>query len=413
MQIFKFLWALYIFFIFYGALIPFNFDLTAASILSNINGIEIIPFVDSDGTRASIPDVVQNILFFIPFGLLGFVVNQWRGKIFIPFLVLMGLSLSFSVECLQILTIDRTSSVTDLITNSLGTFVGAVTGVNLSSLFLKLENNNRVQKLGNNIYFYPFCVAFALVFLGTLQPFDFTLDVGETFWKIKRFIKNPFDFSGTLRDEGVVFFRFFLFGYVSSLFLKKEFKVGTAKIVVITSLMGIILEGAQLIISSRVPAMRDAFVNVIAVIAGVIFTRVSLSLFTEKVWGAIIMLTVTITAAMDALSPYLPAKEYTPMNLFPFLPYYQVTTFIALSNFIDSFLIYFPLGFLMCFIIKKNRPPLIVLIALVISLPLEFAQGNILGRYPDITDIIGGLIGALAGEQCYKLAWKENEEKKA
>ena len=87
------------------------------------------------------------------------------------------------------------------------------------------------------------------------------------------------------------------------------------------------------------------------------------------------------------------------MNWLPFLAYYERTTFIALSNFIASILVYFPLGYLIHRLRsdKKHGMILISLVALWIALPLELAQGMIEGRFPDVTDVLGALIGGLAG----------------
>ena len=68
-KMFRVIWFAFIFFIFYGTLIPFNLSPDNGSFTSNISNIGWIPFIDSDGSRASIPDMVQNILFFLPFAL--------------------------------------------------------------------------------------------------------------------------------------------------------------------------------------------------------------------------------------------------------------------------------------------------------------------------------------------------------
>ena len=103
-----------------------------------------------------------------------------------------------------------------------------------------------------------------------------------------------------------------------------------------------------------------------------------------------------ISAAVQTLSPFQIAYEYEGFNWIPFLSYYERTTFVALSNFIESMLIYFPMGFILQAISEKKRISLSVcLLSLLIATSLEIPQGWIVGRYPDITDIIGALAGTI------------------
>jgi len=116
----KVLWMLFTVFIFYGALIPFDFTFSNEQVIQRIENFNWVPFVDADGSRHSIPDIVQNILFFIPFGFLG-VLSFTRNKFFAVFLVtFFGFIISLNVEILQLLTRDRNTSVTDLASNTIG-----------------------------------------------------------------------------------------------------------------------------------------------------------------------------------------------------------------------------------------------------------------------------------------------------
>ncbi len=58
---------------------------------------------------------------------------------------------------------------------------------------------------------------------------------------------------------------------------------------------------------------------------------------------------------------------------------------------------FFSLGFLLHYLLpqKRSRLPTILIIILGIACSLELMQGWILGRYPDIPDILGSLAGAL------------------
>jgi glycopeptide antibiotics resistance protein len=89
------------------------------------------------------------------------------------------------------------------------------------------------------------------------------------------------------------------------------------------------------------------------------------------------------------------------------LPYYEITTFIALSNFVESVLIFFPMGFVVQYFQNHKRIYVFApLIALAISFPLEYSQRWVVGRYPDVTDVIGAVVGALFGAIFSRNGWK-------
>ena len=101
--------------------------------------------------------------------------------------------------------------------------------------------------------------------------------------------------------------------------------------------------------------------------------------------------------AIQILSPFQLSGQHSGFNWFPFLAYYERTTFIALSNFIESLLMFYPMGFILQYFnpLTKKSLLLIGLLTLLIALPLEVLQGWIVGRSADITDVLGAVSGAL------------------
>ena len=65
----------------------------------------------------------------------------------------------------------------------------------------------------------------------------------------------------------------------------------------------------------------------------------------------------------------------------------------------------FGYGFMLQFMISTKRSAFFIILIVVglMAYGLEYAQGWIVGRYPDITDVIGAIIGAtIAGSLCLR-----------
>ena len=99
----------------------------------------------------------------------------------------------------------------------------------------------------------------------------------------------------------------------------------------------------------------------------------------------------------------LDATGELPFNggWFLFLGYYLRTTFEALSHAIELSLAYFPLGFCLALAASSRSRALVTALALtlVIAAPIEYLQGWVVGRYPDVSDVCLSLLGAWAGCQ--------------
>ena len=399
------LWVCYSLFIIYGTTIPFNFD--SQAIYQSISQISWIPFVDPDGSRASISDLVQNILLFMPFGLLGFLSRTKKGIISILVVTLLGFLLSAFAETLQLFSPDRTTSMSDIATNSIGSFTGAVAGFGLMDLVTYSVQIPGMKRYLNIRFLYPLVICTGLVVLGALHPYDFTLDVGSVLGKIKYILKNPFAFDFLLRDEGVYFLRYFLFGLLWAL-CAWEWALNSPilKGILISCVIGIMLEGCQIIVSSRMPTLQDITVVIGGSLCGGLFIRYWASRLNAGAGAVTFVIATIISASLFSLSPFDFSAHNGRMNWLPFLPYYEITTFVAFSNFIESMLIYFPMGFILQYCGKeKSAYVLSLIIALIICFTLEYTQQWVAGRYADITDVIGAMTGAFAGAVTCRRGW--------
>lgn len=404
-SIIKTIWFLFALFVVYGTVIPFNFISTRREFIDKISGIGWIPF------HAPISDIVQNFLFFIPFGFLGFWIKSRDEKgilIKCSRITVLSFTLSLCVEALQLFTKDRFASTTDVVTNTAGAFAGFWLACLFRQVVTKIISFSQVKKYLRLQTAYPFFISLILVIADQWQPFDFSLDVGRIWPKIWILISDPFVFNLLVRDELIICFHFFLFSYTLTILLKDVgLKNYFIKSIIFSISFGVFLELSQLIISSRTPTFQDVLTITTGCLCGELIADKCKLQFYDNVLCVFVVLITFISVGVRMLSPFKVSCYYRGFNWMPFLGYYERTTFNALSNFIEIMLIYFPLGFILKFLShrKENVIYVIGIITLSISFTLEYMQGWIQGRYPDITDVIGALVGALVGAWAYSKGW--------
>ena len=139
--------------------------------------------------------------------------------------------------------------------------------------------------------------------------------------------------------------------------------------------------------------------------AGGVFALIVPKKISPIIWIIPMIVITLMTAAVQTLAPFEMRMAHLSMGMVPFLPYYESSTFAAIANFLEGLITYIPLGFVLQYAISRQRSAfvLIVLIVAAIAYSLEYAQGWIEGRYPDISDVIGAVMGAvIAGSLCLR-----------
>lgn len=396
------IWLLFAVFIVYGATIPFHFVGSRAIVLDKLSHLPLNPLVSPDtGRRLSIPDVVQNILLFVPFGVLGFLAGPSADRIFgwksvrrIAWITSLGALLSVTVEGLQLLTTDRIASMGDVMSNTVGTLLGAAAAWQcheiVSAGFRRLQAEGLAVK-----ELRPLAAATVVVLIAFWQPFDVTLEIGTIVPKVRALQTDVWQFDG-LRDEGTsvmlsAFLGMALASYLSVIGERHPARRSAAMAIVFVCF----LEGSQLFIGSRMPALWDAAVAASGVVIGVAMWSAAGRILWPRFWFMVLVVATFAAGALQMLSPFEIAPAYHSFGWFPFFGYYVHTTFEALSHVIELMLLYFPLGFWLAYTQQTRRRALIVgsLVTLAIAAPIEYLQGWIVGRYPDITDVAISLLG--------------------
>lgn len=397
------LWVIFCLFILYGATIPFNFTLDLRVVSQHMAAVRWDPLVSPEtGRRVSIPDVVQNVCFFLPFGALG--VMAGRGPRFtirrILWVTLLGAALSILVEVVQLFTLDRVTSVSDVTTNTTGAFLGALGANTVARAGSAIWSRATAAGLTENAAFRPWIAAALLVVIAAWEPFDVTLELGTLATKARALQHDVWQ-AGALTDEGIAIVHYALFGLATCLWLQAVRRRAVAlwaAAVGVTAAVG--LEGAQVAITSRMPGLEDAVVRAAGALAGVALWPLTRAYPARKFWLMLLIAGVAAGAAMQQLSPFEIAPAHRPFGLMPFFSDYAHTTFETLSHVFELVLLYAPLGFVWRHLAGSGRSGSLLgamAVTLAIAWPIEYLQGWIVGRYPDLTDIAMSLVGCWVG----------------
>jgi len=408
------LWIGSAIFIVYGTTIPFNFVASRADAAANWARVGWNPLISPDtGHRVSIPDFVSNVLLFTPFGCFGtWALRRLRSAIGkIALLAALSAILSAAVEIAQLFTIDRVSSMADVLANTLGGAAGAIGGLVVGASAAATIANAAAAGFTDATAFFPFLVATLILCAGAWEPFDVTLDVGSVVPKIRLFFNDPVQF-GKFTDEGISLLQHLLFSATLIIWLKQvrvRSSLKTAAAIRVIAAIG--FEAGQLFIAARMPGIWDASVGVAGVLAGlaagVDFWRSRRSPNAFR-WCAGLVVLTAVGVAMQQLSPFdITPASVRPFQWMPFLNYYAFTTGQTVSHSAELLLSYIPLGFGVALAVQKpsSRRLVVTALALVIAAPVEYLQRFVGGRFPDVTDIGLSVAGAWLGTWIATRGW--------
>ncbi|MDB5047930.1 MAG: hypothetical protein JWO30_1001 [Fibrobacteres bacterium] len=390
----------------YGTTFPFKFNLDWHGFIAETHRINWRVLGGVEGNLI-VSDIIQNILLFIPFGFLGYFSLIYKrssaNKIRI---VLAGAVLSASVEFLQIFSPSRYPALSDIVFNTLGTAIGLALGVALKKSVLDFKSNPIARRFLDAESAFPSLVFLILVVAGCWEPFDFSLDLGVVWGHVKPLITHPIRFTRP-DDDMINFIRYLL----TTLFVCRMARESGIRRPVLagSTLMAILavgLEASQVIIQSRSPEVQDALVALAGVCGGAVAFFFPPFHRRPGMWTAAGGLAIFIAAALNAFYPYDFSSRYSGFNWMLFLPQYERTTFASLSDFVENAMVFFPVGFLLGYFYPRIRPSLVAALAAgAMAFALEVVQGYVPGRYSDVTDVLGAMLGALAGGLALTRGW--------
>jgi len=284
------LW-LYIFFIIFSTVVPFNFIWSTTFLPARIAKIQWIPFKDGlKGLDRS--DIIANIIFFVPLGIiltLKVILREYRNLKLGEWLriILTGALVSAGVEVLQIFTFDRTTSTTDVITNTIGTFLGG-----LLMLFFYLKFHREIKLFLVKVFAGKPEMIIAGLFLifitlSTLAPFTFRIAWYSVKAQILSVEQNPFMVRnpvGELLTHMLLFgtFIYFLLSGLERYFYNRIRRLEIAAISFSLLILPVFLEIIQLIVPIRNHSLTDIFINQLAVLLILIYYFINLKIHPIK-----------------------------------------------------------------------------------------------------------------------------------
>jgi glycopeptide antibiotics resistance protein len=301
-------WALTAVFILLLTAAPFHFDTSRNTVLAHLSRVRLDLLIAPDtGRRVSIPDFVQNLLLFVPFGTAAvWALGDDRPTRHLVSVVLLACALSVAAESIQLLTIDRISSLADVLANTGGAFMGAV-----ATMLLRKRQSAEFIDVAKTSFFtaptyYPTLASGLLVCVASWVPFDFTLDVGVVMGHLNALRADLWQPPFSI-EQIVAFVPFLLFGFMLTQWLRElrvRFPVAIGIGAVIIA--GIGLEATQIFVESRLPSVGGALANAAGGVAGALVStldagvRVKLRLLTVACLSAAGIATVQWIAGHEA-----------------------------------------------------------------------------------------------------------------
>jgi len=409
-------------FIFYATTIPWDFARPPS-----MDRVSWLPLWDSvRGRPASLPDLLQNVLLFLPFGYFGVLAIasvRRRGAVAGTLLVgLIGLSLSLLVESLQTMSLERSPSVSDLSTN----FAGALAGGAAGFAYLRRVQEPLDAWIGRMVRERPgllLCLAATIALsLGALAPFVPSLDVSHLRANLRLLIDHPWGprpLGGMVKSAlGFGALSFLLVPEVSWSEARGE-SIPRALAVLIavaaTTLLAVALEVGQIVVVGHSPGISDGVAGVGGAVLGALIAGLSARepLRPARELGelctrapALAIGFAILTPAVRALAPFewvAPAEKLAGFSLWQLVPFWATFRHITIGTLVSvvaAALAYVPLGYTLTALGRRHAAAFAL--AFGLALVLEVLQIGVVGRTFDVTEGIFGGAGALTGAWAFE-----------
>jgi len=347
---------------------------------------DITAFITSAFPKnASYGDVVTNLLVYIPFGLFIASILLRRFPLYSTLLgvTVIGSTLSFSLESLQLFLPNRVPSLMDLALNTAGTFIGVILaatatgrtaiGRRLLDVRRDLFHNDSLTNLG--------LAVLAFWALAQLTPLVPSLDIGNLrqgvspIWKV---LQAPSSFNS--QQAATYMLEIAAMGLLSVMLIKRQLHAALPFIIFISAvlILKIPIVGRQL----SLEALTGLAVGVVLFIAARNWNFRARAIIA----GTALLLGYILSQLDSEGDPTAPLRT---INWIPFQG--QMSNVMGLADILIEAWPFFAITYLAA--VTRNKKGLYVpiiggFLVFALAFSLEWTQQTIPGRYPDITDAV-------------------------
>jgi VanZ family protein len=425
-------WSIAVLFVVYATTLPFDFGQAPSFARA-----ELIPVWNpATGRLHSIPDMVQNVLLFVPFGLFGVPASEALSRLArrpsgaslaVLLVALGGLGLSACLEGLQTMSLTRQPSVTDLVTDAAGAGLGAlafaVFAPRIAPTFARIAGRqaDAAARLVAAVWL-------AIAAGQAWAPFIPSLDVGHLRGKVRALLDDPL---GQAALGGLPMELASSTALVAALAIalrarpdphgRRSPAVDALAAAALGGALALVFEAGQLPLVHHAPTALALAARALGAAVGAVLgvalaersrrSAPALSLGAVSRATALVPLGLALIPLLRALAPFrladdeaLAAKLAPDVLLVHLVPFGMLFAHLEVSTVTNVFGLalttYAPLGWALA--ARGASRGRVLVVALVLAEVLEALQLPLEGRTFDVTEgliaAVGALIGALTLE---------------
>lgn len=427
--------TLYTLFIIYNTLIPFKMEYSWQQVDLILQNMKWEAYVDDRGF-VSITDIVGNVLLFIPFGFLLYMLLKDIGVYKIFFLVFfLSLFLSSFIEFFQLFIKSRNTAVHDLINNTIGGLVGAFAAAVYSGKLSRVSRKIFYNLLAKEPFLLLLSTVGFIQLVAAVAPFTVSITISYFKKSIKTMNLIPFDYQsfGKLyfnspNKNDLLPFDWYSFvedtlfwiviGYLLFLCYRMYWRHRSHGRVLLISIPLIyfpLREFLQIFIISRFTDINDIISGYLGVFIGFVlyylFQSVRRKMYTRQMdLMKIPLVLYSIFIIYAGLQPFdwnfnlkdLSSKLDTNA-LVPFYAYFRDTSLWNIYDLVNSLTYFLPIS-LFCSIQlwERKKPWFLIYIlmgvsGLLLGLMIEVSQIFSTVRVAEITDVLAYSLGGIIG----------------
>jgi VanZ family protein len=413
-RVMRMLLVLWTLFVLYGSFIPFNFTADASAFHENLAHARWWLF--QNGRRVfSIPDVLSNVLLFVPLGFFAVGARARRGPpvtTTVVSVVALAAAFATTIEIGQSFAPGRVSSLTDVAANTTGALLGAA---GASRMLRPVEGRLGAwthRLLRETPELLPLAILVATQAATSFYPFEITLDVGTVWTNLKRAQFVPLvtlatGFWGDRLVEQVLPFALVAFLTFRAL-ARHASSAARAPAWILVSILAVALEVGKLGFVGRWPSVDNALLRAGGALAGVTLLPALIGSRPVRARPAAWLLALALLFLVHAeVTPYdwraAPdevAAKIHGIEWMPLAAYFHAQPQRALFDLWEKIVRSGFVGFATASLGGATAMP--VAIGLVAGTLLEAAQIVMPTRVPSVTDVLIIALGAHAGGAAWR-----------